>query len=224
MHLHYIISQFKNISNTLSLTSLISINKFITVTQFQTYVNNAFKVWYTFLIELQTWFNNIITQYINWVSICQQEHKQTQIEFKQFQINNKILSEMIQELKSISRINIKSDKYLNSKLYIKEQENKLNQFIFKLISKLKLNVNHYSILEFYFLYEYSYLSRNAVAQVLSCMTAQHDKLVMIEQLVALLRQVFNDSDKQEIAQWFISALRMQNCIFIIDAIKYDVVT
>jgi len=140
---------------------------------------------------------------------------------------------MIQELKSISRINIKSEKYLNSELYIKEQENKLNQFIFKLISKLKLNVNHYSTFEFRLLYEYSRLSRNAVAQTLSCMTAQHDKLVTIEQLVILLRQVFDDSDKQEIAQRFISALRMQNCIFIeylfdfqqhIDAIEYDVVT
>jgi len=75
--------------------------------------------------------------------------------------------------------------------------------------------------------------RNAVAQALSRMTAQHDKLVTIEQLVILLRQVFDDSDKQEIAQRFISVLRMQNCIFIeylfdfqqhIDAIKYDVVT
>jgi len=65
------------------------------------------------------------------------------------------------------------------------------------------------------------------------MTAQHDKLVTIEQLVVLLRQVFDDSDKQEIAQRFISALRMRNCIFIeylfnfqqhIDAIEYDVVT
>ena len=65
------------------------------------------------------------------------------------------------------------------------------------------------------------------------MTAQHDKLIMIEQLVVLLRQVFDDSDKQKIAQRFISALRMWNCIFIkylfdfqqhIDAIKYDVIT
>ncbi len=64
------------------------------------------------------------------------------------------------------------------------------------------------------------------------MTVQHDKLVTIEQLVVLLRQVFDDSDKQEIAQQFISALRMRNHIFIkylfdfqqhIDAIKYDVV-
>ncbi len=64
------------------------------------------------------------------------------------------------------------------------------------------------------------------------MTAQHDKLVTIKQLVVLLRQVFNDSDKQEIAQRFILNLRMQNCIFIeylfnfqqhIDAIEYDVV-
>ncbi len=140
---------------------------------------------------------------------------------------------MIQELKSISRINIKSKKYLNSELYIKEWENKLNQFIFKLISKLKLNTNHYLILKFHLLYEYSHLSRNAVAQALSHMIAQHNKLVMIEQLVVLLRQVFNDSNKQEIAQWFISALRMWNCIFIeylfnfqqhIDAIEYDVVT
>jgi len=140
---------------------------------------------------------------------------------------------MIQELKSISRIDIKSEKYSNSELYIEEQENKLNQFIFKLISKLKLNVNHYSTLEFHLLYEYSRLSKNAVAQALSHMTAQHDKLVTIEQLVVLLRQVFDDSDKQEIAQRFISALRMRNCIFIeylfnfqqhIDAIEYDVVT
>ena len=106
---------------------------------------------------------------------------------------------MIQKLKSISKINIKSEKYLNSELYIEERENKLNQFIFKLISKLKLNVNCYSILKFHLLYEYSRLSRNAVAQALSRMTAQHDKLVMIEQLVILLRQVFDDSDKQEIA-------------------------
>jgi len=115
---------------------------------------------------------------------------------------------MVQELKSISRINIKSEKYLNSELYIEEQEDKLNQFIFKLISKLKLNVNRYSTFESHLLYEYSRLLRNAVAQALSRMTAQHDKLVMIEQLVVLLRQAFDDSDKQEIAQRFISALRM----------------
>ncbi len=140
---------------------------------------------------------------------------------------------MIQELKSMSRINIKSEKYSNSELYIKERENKLNQFIFKLISKLKLNVNHYSTSESRLLYEYSRLSKNAAAQALSRMTAQHDKLVMIEQLVVLLRQAFDDSDKQEIAQRFISALRMRNRIFIkylfdfqqhIDAIEYDVVT
>ncbi len=139
---------------------------------------------------------------------------------------------MIQELKSMSRIDIKSEKYSNSELYIEERENKLNQFIFKLISKLKLNVNHYSTLKSRLLYEYSRLSRNAVAQALSRMTAQHDKLVTIEQLVALLRQVFDDSNKQEIAQRFISALRMRNRIFIeylfdfqqhIDAIEYDVV-
>ncbi len=225
-------SQFKNISNTLSLTFLASINELITVAQFWTHVNNAFEAWYTFLIELQTWFNDIITQYINWVSVCQQEHEQTQVELKQSQINNETLSEMVQELKSISRINIKSEKYLNSELYIEEQEDKLNQFIFKLISKLKLNVNRYSTFESHLLYEYSRLLRNAVAQALSRMTAQHDKLVMIEQLVVLLRQAFDDSDKQEIAQRFISALRMWNCIFIeylfdfqqhIDAIEYDVV-
>ncbi len=226
-------SQFENISNTLPSTSLASINKLITVVQFRTHVNNAFEAWYTFLIELQTWFNDIIIQYINWVSVCQQEHKQTQIELKQFQINNETLSEMIQELKSISRINIKSEKYLNSELYIEEWENKLNQFIFELISKLKLNANCYSTLKSRLLYEYSRLSKNAVAQALSRMTAQHDKLVTIEQLVVLLRQAFDDSDKQEIAQRFISVLRMRNRIFIeylfdfqqhIDAIEYDVVT
>jgi len=139
---------------------------------------------------------------------------------------------MIQELKSMSRIDIKSEKYSNSELYIEERENKLNQFIFELISKLKLNANRYSTLESRLLYEYSRLSRNAVAQALPRMTAQHDKLVTIEQLVALLRQAFDDSDKQEIAQRFISALRMRNRIFIeylfdfqqhIDAIEYDVV-
>jgi len=139
---------------------------------------------------------------------------------------------MIQELKSMSRIDIKSEKYSNSELYIEERENKLNQFIFELISELKLNANHYSTSESRLLYEYSRLSRNAVAQALSRMTAQHDKLVTIEQLVALLRQAFDDSDKQEIAQRFISALRMRNRIFIeylfdfqqhIDAIEYDVV-
>ncbi len=225
-------SQFENISNILSSTSLASINELITVAQFRTHVNNAFEAWYTFLIELQTWFNDIITQYINWISVCQQEHEQTQIELKQFQINNETLSEMIRELKSISRINIKSEKYLNSELYIEERENKLNQFIFELISKLKLNVNRYSTFESRLLYEYSRLSKNAVAQALLHMTAQHDKLVTIKQLVVLLRQVFDDSDKQEIAQRFISALRMQNHIFIeylfdfqqhIDAIEYDVV-
>jgi len=139
---------------------------------------------------------------------------------------------MIQGLKSMSRIDIKSEKYSNSELYIEERENKLNQFIFELISKLKLNANRYSTLEFRLLYEYSRLSGNAVAQALPRMTAQHDKLVTIEQLVALLRQAFDDSDKQEIAQRFISALRMRNRIFIeylfdfqqhIDAIEYDVV-
>jgi len=70
---------------------------------------------------------------------------------------------MIQELNSISKINIKSEKYLNSELYIKERENKLNQFIFELISKLKLNVNHYSTFKSRLLYEYSRLSKNAVA-------------------------------------------------------------
>jgi len=225
-------SQFENISNILPSAPLASINELITVAQFRIHVNNALEAWYTFLIELQTWFNDIIIQYINWVSVCQQEHEQTQVELKQFQTNNETLSEMIQKLKSMSRINIKSEKYSNSELYIEERGNKLNQFIFELISKLKLNANHYSTFEFRLLYEYSRLSRNAVAQALSRMTAQHDKLVTIEQLVALLRQVFDDSDKQEIAQQFISALRMQNRIFIeylfdfqqhIDAIEYDVV-
>ncbi len=226
-------SQSENISNILPSTSLASINELITVAQFRTHVNNAPEAWYTFLIELQTWFNDIITQYINWVSACQQEHEQTQIELKQSQINNETLSEMIQELKSMSRIDIKSEKYSNSELYIEERENKLNQFIFELISKLKLNANRYSTSESRLLYEYSRLSRNAVAQALPRMTAQHDKLVTIEQLVALLRQAFDDSDKQGIAQRFISALRMRNRIFIeylfdfqqhIDAIEYDVVT
>jgi len=139
---------------------------------------------------------------------------------------------MIQELKSMSRIDIKSEKYSNSELYIEEREDKLNQFIFELISKLKLNANRYSTFESRLLYEYSRLSGNAVAQALPRMTAQHDKLVTVEQLVVLLRQVFDDSDKQGIAQRFISALRMRNRIFIeylfdfqqhIDAIEYDVV-
>jgi len=115
---------------------------------------------------------------------------------------------MIQGLKSMSRIDIKSEKYPNSELYIEERGNKLNQFIFELISKLKLNANRYSTPESRLLYEYSRLSENAAAQALPRMTAQHDKLVTIEQLVALLRQAFDDSDKQEIAQRFISALRM----------------
>ncbi len=140
---------------------------------------------------------------------------------------------MIQELKSMSRIDIKSEKYSNSELYIEERENKLNQFIFELIRKLKLNANRYSTLESRLLYEYSRLSGNAVAQALPRMTAQHDKLVTIEQLVVLLRQAFDDSDKQGIAQRFISVLRMRNRTFIeylfdfqqhIDAIEYDVVT
>jgi len=140
---------------------------------------------------------------------------------------------MVQGLKSMSRIDIKSEKYSNSELYIEERGNKLNQFIFELISKLKLNANRYSTLESRLLYGYSRLSGNAAAQALPRMTAQHDKLVTIEQLVVLLRQAFDDSDKQEIAQRFISALRMRNRTFIeylfdfqqhIDAIGYDVVT
>ncbi len=226
-------SQFENISNILPSTPLAPINEPITVAQFRTHVNNAPEAWYTFLIELQTWSNDIITQYINWVSACQQEHEQTQIELKQSQTNNETLSEMIQGLKSMSRTDIKSEKYPDSELYIEERENKLNQFIFGLISKLKLNANRYSTLESRLLYEYSRLSGNAAAQALPRMTAQHDKLVTVEQLVALLRQAFDDSDKQGIAQRFISALRMRNRIFIeylsdfqqhIDAIEYDVVT
>ncbi len=140
---------------------------------------------------------------------------------------------MVQGLKSMSRTDIKSEKYSNSELYIEERGNKLNQFIFELISKLKLNANRYSTSESRLLYGYSRLSGNAAAQALSRMTAQHDKLVTVEQLVALLRQAFDDSDKQEIAQRFISALRMRNRTFIeylsdfqqhIDAIGYDVVT
>ncbi len=156
-------SQSENISNTLPSASLASINESITAAQFRTHVNNAFEAWYTFLTELQTWFNDIITQYINWVSACQQEHEQTQVELKQSQINNEILSEMVQGLKSMSRTDIKSEKYPDSELYIGERENKLNQFIFELISKLKLNANRYSTLEFRLLYEYSRLSGNAAA-------------------------------------------------------------
>jgi len=139
---------------------------------------------------------------------------------------------MVQGLKSMSRTDIKSEKYSNSELYTEERGDKLNQFIFELTSKLKLNANRYSTLESRLLYEYSRLSKNAVAQALPRMTAQHDKLVTIEQLVALLRQAFDDSDKQGIAQRFISALRMRNRTFIeylfdfqqhIDATGYDVV-
>ncbi len=177
---YYIMSQFKNISNILSLISQVFVNEFITVTQFQIHVNNVFETWYTFLINLQIWFNDIIIQYVNWVSVCQQEHEQTQFKFKQTQVNNEILSEMIQEFKSISEINIKLEKYSDLELYIEEQENKLNQFIFKLKSKLKLNANHYLILKFHLLYEYNRLMKNAVTQALLHIITQHDKLVMIE--------------------------------------------
>ncbi len=87
---------------------------------------------------------------------------------------------MIQEFKSISEINIKLEKYSDLELYIEEQENKLNQFIFKLKSKLKLNANHYLILKFHLLYEYNRLMKNAVTQTLLHIITQHDKLVMIE--------------------------------------------
>jgi len=216
-------SQSENISNTLPSAPLAPINESITAAQFRTHVNNAPEAWYTFLIELQTWSNDIITQYTNWVSACQQEHEQTQVELKQSQANNETLSEMVQELKSMSRIDIKSEKYPNSELYIEERGNKLNQFIFGLTSKLKLNANHYSTPESRLLYGYSRLSENA---------AQHDKLVTVEQLVALLRQAFDDPDKQGTAQRFISVLRMRNRTFIeylsdfqqhIDATGYDVV-
>ncbi len=226
-------SQSENISNTLPSAPLAPINEPITAAQFRTHVNNAPEAWYTFLTELQTWSNDTITQYTNWVSACQQEHEQTQVELKQSQANNETLSEMVQGLKSMSRTDIKSEKYSNSELYIEERGNKLNQFIFELISKLKLNANRYSTSESRLLYEYSRLSRNAAAQALPRMTAQHDKLVTVEQLVALLRQAFDDSDKQGTAQRFISALRMRNRTFIeylfdfqqhIDAIEYDVVT
>jgi len=226
-------SQFENISNTLPSAPLAPINEPITAAQFRTHVNNAPEAWYTFLTELQTWFNDTITQYTNWVSACQQEHEQTQVELKQFQANNEILSEMIQGLKSMSRTDTKSEKYSNSELYIEERGDKLNQFIFELISKLKLNANRYSTPESRLLYGYSRLSGNAAAQALPRMTAQHDKLVTVEQLVALLRQAFDDPDKQGTAQRFISALRMRNRIFIeylsdfqqhIDATGYDVVT
>ncbi len=62
---HYIMSQSENISNILPSASLASINELITAAQFRTHVNNAPEAWYTFLIELQTWFNDIITQYTN---------------------------------------------------------------------------------------------------------------------------------------------------------------
>jgi len=62
---HYIMSQSENISNTLPSAPLVSINELITAAQFRTHVNNASEAWYTFLTELQTWSNDIITQYTN---------------------------------------------------------------------------------------------------------------------------------------------------------------
>ena len=65
------------------------------------------------------------------------------------------------------------------------------------------------------------------------MTAQYDKLVTVKQLVVLLRQSYDDPDKQGTAQRLIGGLEMKNRTFMdylsefrqhIDATGYDTVT
>ena len=114
----------------------------------------------------------------------------------------------------MGRSEAKLEKYPDPKLYNRERGNKLDQFIFRLTSKLKLNADCYPTLESRLLYRYSRLSESAAAQALPRLNAQHDKLVTVEQLIALLRQAFDDPDKQGTAQRFIAGLRMRNRTFI----------
>ena len=133
----------------------------------------------------------------------------------------------------MGRSKAKSEKYPDPELYNGERGDKLDQFIFGLTSKLKLNADRYPNPKSRLLYGYSRLLESAAAQALPRLNAQHDKLVTVEQLIALLKQAFDDPDKQGTAQQFIAGLKIRNRTLFkylfdfqqhIDATEYDSVT
>ncbi len=74
-----------------------------------------------------------------------------------------VIKETLVKISTIFKIKIKFkfEKYFDFELYFEEQENKLIQFILKLKTKLKINANHYVIIEACLLYNYNRFINNS---------------------------------------------------------------
>lgn len=97
-------------------------------------------------------------------------------------------------LKNLIVTGFKSEKFPDPERYAGERGDKLDQFIFKLESKLEVNADRYPTTESRLLYGYSRLTGKAAAQALPRMTAQYDKLVTVEQLIAFLKFWYENVD------------------------------
>jgi len=143
------------------------------------------------------------------------------------------LLEVHQELKNSAHHSSRSEKLPGSKHYAEEREDKLHQFIFALDIKLRVNADRYSTSDARLAYACTRLTGNASAQVLSRLTAQHNKTNTMKQLIVLLKQAYDDLDKQNTAQRYISELKIKNWTFTkylfdfqqhIDVTSYDILS
>lgn len=143
------------------------------------------------------------------------------------------LLKVYQDLKNSVHDNPRFEKLPDPELYAGERGDKLHQFIFALETKFRVNVDRYSITDARLAYAFTRLTGNASAQILPQLTAQHDKLNTVKQLIVLLKQSYDDPNKQGTAQRYISGLKIKNRTFTeylsdfqqhIDATGYDVLS
>lgn len=144
-----------------------------------------------------------------------------------------VIKKILVKVSTIFKIKIKFEKYFDLELYFEKQEDKLIQFIFELKTKLKVDVNRYVIVKARLLYDYSRFINSSATQIISWISTQHDLIITMKQMINLLKQFYEDLNKQDIAQRHITNLKMKNQSFMkyfikfqhhIKVTKYDITT
>lgn len=159
------------------------------------------------------------------------EHEHIKSQLKKSEADRQTLKEVNQDLKT--EAGPKSEKYPDPELYSGERGEKLVKFIFGLKNKFRVNANRYFTPESQLLYGFSRLTRVTESMTMPRLSAKHNSIITLKQLITLLKQAFDDSNKQGTAQRLIADLKMKNRSFMkyliefqqhIDATDYDVVT
>ena len=184
--------------------------------------NQTLDQWYAYLINHMNWAQFSTVNYQIWDQAINHELFEVKIELAEVILQKNLLAQL-QKISAHSHEQL-FEKLSDSKVYKEERDDTLHQFIFFLNMKLKINVDRFFTIETCLIYVFSRLIENTTAQLLFHLTATYDKIDMIKVLIMHLKQVYNDSNKQEMTQHYIFILKMKNCIFVKYLINFQLST